>query len=145
MGKMKELHVMSVDPADKHVGMCAWIGGAIVEAKTITPIEMCAIVENVQFDMLVIEEFRLYPWMAKNLGFNDMKTSQMIGAMKYLAQRNGTPVTMQGASIKKPAFELMKHNEFELPKGTQHMKDAAAHGYWWHYGSKSPSLRGDTP
>jgi hypothetical protein len=138
MGKMKNLHVVSIDPADKHVGVCFWLGGSIIEAKTITPIQMCEIIEVTQFDAVVIEEFRLYPWMAQNLGFNDMKTSQMIGALKFLANRIGSPVHMQPASIKKPAFARMKAEGFEMPKGTQHAKDAVAHGFWWHYGSKTP-------
>jgi hypothetical protein len=62
----------------------------------------------------------------------------MIGAMKYLAQRIGTPITMQPASIKKPAFAGITAAQFPMPKGNQHVKDAVAHGWWWHYGGDTP-------
>jgi len=144
VGKIKNLHVVSIDPGDKHVGMCVWLGGQIEEAKTIEPLKMAEIIEVIKFDMVVIEDFKLYPWLAQKQGFSAMKTPQLIGALKYLAHRNGSPVAMQPATIKRHAFERMDAQGFDMPKGGQHMRDAVAHGWWWHF--KNPDDTGlETP
>lgn len=45
--------------------------------------------------VLVIEEFRLYPWMARQQGFSTFGTSETIGVCKWLARRAQVPVVMQ--------------------------------------------------
>ena len=79
-----------------------------------------------QPDQVACEAFRLYPWMAKTKTWNTFPTVEVIGVIKYLAQKYGVPVKMQNASMKKACRKSPKHP-------SPHVKDAARHALiWWH-------------
>lgn len=52
-------------------------------------------------DIIVMESFRLYPHMAQTMIANDFPSSQVIGVVKYLAEKVNIPVAMQPASMAK--------------------------------------------
>lgn len=100
--------------------------------------------------LYVVEEFRLYPWMARQQGYSDFKTPRLIGKLEYLAERAGKPLYLQGASNKKPAVakarryaadlaepgfgpELVRlaSGRYDFKGRNQHVRDAIAHGWWW--------------
>lgn len=96
---------------------------------------------------LAIEEFRLYPWLARQQGFSSFGTAETIGVLKYIARRTGVPFTMQSASGSKKdgrkfaqqwGFPMRDRKlgsgkytyygpDFDIP-GLQDPRDAAAHG-----------------
>lgn len=113
------------------------------------------------FDVVVIEEFRLYPWLATHQAFSDFKTCEVIGVVKYLTAMNSMALEIQQATIKKEARTLavehgwpMKERslgsgagkyrglDFDYP-GQQHGRDALAHACYWAWRNpKSPAYQG---
>lgn len=129
--------VISIDPGDSFVGYAEWESGQLTRWVKHTPASLIAELEGKapgSVSTIVVESFRLYPWLAHQQGFSALKTPQLIGVIKYLANYLGANIVEQGASIKKPAFAAMELEGFEMPKTNQHVRDAIAHG--WHYHNK---------
>lgn len=101
------------------------------------------------WDVVVAEEFRLYPWLATQQAFSELHTVEVIGVIKYLCALADLPLYMQKTNIKKEARHLAeahgwpmqvrslgtgkgkyKGPDFAYP-GQQHGRDALAHGCYW--------------
>ena len=154
------VHLRAVDPGDVHVGTVRIEVTDNEAAITHRPVRMGPeafeqiLIEETdrgELDLLVVESFRLYPKMAREQGYSEFLTPQLIGVIRFIARRRGIPVYMQGASIKKmalqvastpkPGFPLQKlrggRRDFE--GRNQHERDAVAHGFWWaHRNDDSP-------
>jgi hypothetical protein len=90
-------------------------------------IEKCVL--DFKPDIVVIEEFKLYPSKAKHLVWNQMYPAQVIGVIKLAAKKLDVPVIMQAATIKK--FSTTEG----CPKDSNiHEKDAYMH--LWFYMKK---------
>jgi len=111
------------------------------------------------YDAVVLEEFRLFPWMATYQSFSELPTVEVIGVVKYLCAKNDTPLYVQRADIKKEARSIaeatgwkMKDRslgsgkgkyrgpDFDYP-GPQHPRDALAHGIYWIYRHRMSPLK----
>lgn len=135
--------IIAIDPGDKHVGWAAIpvdkLGGWDWDDRHTTTFEpqetldmLRKISENgIQVIVLVVEEFRLYPWKAKEQGFSQFHTAEMIGQLKLWVRwfSPETELVMQPAAVKKPTFAIMQGRKIPLTRGTQHSKDAEAHLY----------------
>lgn len=116
---------------------------------------------------LVLEEYRLYPWQARNQGFSTFPTPQAIGVLRYLAKKYQVAVTMQKAAVKRDARKLAERRgvpmtirslgsgkgayrgpDFDAKwlqglygvKSSQHIRDAMAHLVYWAWTNpQSPS------
>lgn len=114
-----------------------------------------------EIDVVVCEEFRLYPWLATHQAFSDFRTVKVIGVIEYLCAINNIAYYEQQAKIKKEARHLateagwsMKERslgsgagkyrgpDFDYP-GQQHGRDALAHACYWAWRNpKSPAYQG---
>ena len=131
---------VSIDPGSVHVGMAWWRGAEIDHIEERTPVTSMTDLVAECPQMLVIEEFRLYPTHAQTLTGSTMGTSQVIGAMTWWARQ--LPVYMQPAAIKIPTRALIKLNGDQTPAGSIHAQDAFLHGYHWlHRGRHLDSPR----
>jgi len=76
-------------------------------------------------DVCVYETFKLYPWMARTKSWSTFPTVEVIGVLKYLANRYAVPIVGQGANMKKSTRINPKHP-------SPHVRDAARHAlvYW---------------
>ena len=131
--------LISIDPGDSHVGYAEWESGKLTHYVKHSPASLIKELESKapgSVETIVVESFRLYPWLAQQQGFSAFKTPQLIGVIKYLSNYLGADLVEQGANIKKPAFAAMASEEFQLPKTNQHVKDAIAHGWWYYYNRK---------
>ncbi len=107
-----------------------------------------------QFDVVVVEEFRLYPELAREQGYSDFPTVEMIGVIKYLCKRANVKVVMQGASIKRKSRRIGERTGFpgkvrslgagrnrytgwDYQAPSQHERDATAHGAWHVFTNES--------
>lgn len=136
--------VVAIDPGGEHVGWCEGLvyqdgtvyvdhlqeydpAGALDRAEGVFPTA----------DTIVIESFRLYPDKAKMLVGSEMETSQLIGALRYLARRSGREPVMQPASIKVPTESVMRHRgvrHLAVSRGLGgHVKDAETHLFQYVY------------
>ena len=173
-------HIAAVDPGDSWGGLSeidlAPLGGRLLgngfvdqsrrgkirlmQCRTLRPDDLLDELDRMapRLHWLVVERYSLYPWMAREQGFSEMLTPQMIGAIKWIARRHGVPVELQdskgtlkaGRAIAKQAGFRMKDRvlgsgqwkyrgpDFDLP-GKPHRRDSASHGMWWtRYSSHSP-------
>lgn len=111
-----------------------------------------------QLSNLVLEEYRLYPWQARNQGFSDFPVPQSIGVLRYISAQYNVPVTMQKATVKKEARKIAERRgvpmqlrslgsgkgayrgpDFDAAwikslygvRSSQHVRDALAHLVHW--------------
>ena len=131
---------LAIDPGDVHVGWCYGRPGREPTCGEWTPKETLEEVRTTlaawqrggEAGELVIEEFVLYPGKAKHQAGSDFRTSQLIGALKLVADDHGVPVVMQSATIKKPTRRQMKARGIESKAVGEgiHASDAELHYYY---------------
>lgn len=83
---------------------------------------------------LVVEEFKLYPWVIQDggLDFDEVRTARGIGALEFIARQAGIEFTFQPATIKEPAMDAGARELFQRPLyENRHANDAIMHG--WYY------------
>lgn len=109
-------------------------------------------------DFIVMEEFRLYPWLASSQGFNTFPAIEVIGVIKYLAAKVDTEVFMQKATVMREGRAAANRHgvpmvqrklgsgkgaykgwDFDIP-GPPHPRDALAHGFWWAFNNETSYL-----
>lgn len=114
-----------------------------------------------EWDIVIVEEFRLYPWLARSQAFSDFKTVEVIGVIKYLTAKHNLPLYMQQAGIKKEARSLAEDHGWPMVerslgsgkgkyrgpdfdfRGQQHGRDALAHAVYWAWRNPhSPTYEG---
>lgn len=88
-------------------------------------------------DIIVIEQFNLYPWKAKSLSWSDMTPSQVIGAVKaWCVDKNVQLVEQPAAMRKQGRLYSQQLERSPLFKARPHAKDALRHAIWYvvnHY------------
>jgi hypothetical protein len=148
-----EINLVAVDPGDIHQGVASFelSDRTIIRhwTRDLTSEALFGLVELAPIDVLVVEEYRLYPEFARQQGYSDFPTCETIGVLKYLACKRSIPIYMQGASIKKKSRRIGERiapgmgKERMIGSGrssywgwdygdrTQHERDATAHGVWW--------------
>lgn len=135
MGVLKDVvQILAIDPGDVHVG---WAHGVIMAGKWYvksgewTPEETVARVQaklGNGIDELVVEKFVLYADKAAAQTWSAMKTPELIGKLKLLAELSEVEVVEQGAYIKKPVKAQMKARGIETSGGKGgHANDAILH------------------
>jgi hypothetical protein len=133
--------ILSVDPGERHCGMAEFRDGACLSAWEMSPGEAIILVRSAlrrgHLEVLLVEQFRLYPWMADQQAFSSFKTVEVIGVLRYLWCEFGQDVTWveNPATIKKPTKAILqargvRSRAKELRAGG-HALDAELHGY--HY------------
>lgn len=176
---------VAIDPGDAHVGIARFTASIgppyrvpdcldqsssgdlrLVECVTLSPRDAISWLETrvCRFRAVVLEEYRLYPWLAREQGFSDFPTAQLVGVVKYLAARVDVPVYMQSAkdNLKDGRSQALRHGfsmvdrqlghgkytyrgpDFNLP-GPPHRRDAASHGCRFAYLDSSSPLVKEQP
>jgi hypothetical protein len=146
MGRtLDNAQVLAIDPGGVHCGMAWFADGVCVRVEDTSP-NLCVDLTNHWLlqpasETLVIEEFRLYPWLAAQQSFSTFATVETIGALK-LARRWNAPhidLVMQPAAIKKPTERIMKARNTRMLAHMEnmgvHCADAELHAY--HYTHKT--------
>ena len=133
--------LLAIDPGGAHCGMAWYQDGTCVRVEEHTP-DVCVDLAHhwmlqPHAQVLIIEEFRLYPWMADTQSFSTFATVEIIGALKT-ARRWVAPhieLVMQPASIKQPTRKIAaaRHHRLLAIKTNAgiHCQDAELHAY--HY------------
>lgn len=156
------MRILAIDPGETHCGMAyfeddddAW---HVVSSWEERP-EECfntayRFMTEEGLDVLVVEEFRLFPWKSQQQGFSQLKTVETIGVLRYLHRRAcelieasnnvksnvgkwSEPQTLpkwieQGSSILKPTRAICKAKGIRRVRGSNdHEASAQIHG--WYY------------
>lgn len=84
-----------------------------------------------QPERVVIEKFRLFPWKGKNLAWDQLWASQIIGAAKLYCRQNTIVIVEQTTDNRDIGY--MHGQVPRLPKSNpaNHAHDAWAHGCYW--------------
>lgn len=129
--------ILAIDPGAIHNGVAYFIGVECSWAIEYTPDELYAqlaiMCELKSVDVVVIEKFQLYPWMAEEQGWSQMETCEVIGVLKYVCRAWDYEPVMQPASIKTPTKAILRRKKIVRKggPGNQHLIDAQLHG--WAY------------
>jgi hypothetical protein len=85
-----------------------------------------------QVGRLVVEDWALYPWKLKSLGWDKCRTARGIGALEVIARIAGVPLVLQPAAIKKSAIAAGAEELFMTPlHENRHANDAVMHGVFF--------------
>lgn len=143
------MRILAIDPGGVHVGMATFEDGGCTRAWEEAPANSLDYVRRAlaagEVDVLIIEEFRLYPWLAQTMSYSDFPTVQLIGAIKFLWATCGATVfdgekttcelVMQAATIKDPTRNVLRgrgiKSQAKKSKAGGHAADAELHGWHW--------------
>lgn len=97
-----------------------------------------SLIENYSPDLIVYEEFKLYPWKAKQKAWSTFPTVEVIGVLRYLAEKHNIEMIGQGADTK-DYFDDKKLKWCSMHKGySPHERDAIRHGFFYlEFGGES--------
>lgn len=137
--KVRPLNFVSIDPGDIHVGFVSWDQSLPDHLEEFSPQKCLKVIQRMAktnwLDLVVIEDWRLYPEMAQKMIGSDFPSCQLIGALKYILDGADIPYHLQPAQVKYPTMGILKNSRFRLiSKRTgcsQHVQDAELHG--WHF------------
>lgn len=77
---------------------------------------------------IVCEDFRIYPWKAKALKFDPVRTARAIGGLQLISRRHRIPLVLQPAAIKKAAQSGGAEELYDYPvHENRHSNDAIQH------------------
>lgn len=85
------------------------------------------IIQEMVPDVLVFEAWRLYPHMAKIMIGNEFLPVQVIGVLRYLAEKHHIPVVLQTAAQAKG----IKPSEIPQSISGPHLRDAWCHAEYY--------------
>ena len=124
--------ILAVDPGDIHVGVAMWRDEEAIAYEVDAEFWLTQFNKILEFlELVIIESFVLYPGRASAQSWSPMQTSEMIGAMKWIAQQAGVPIVMQGANIKIPTRRQCAARGINVAHRSNHAADALVH--LWYY------------
>lgn len=133
------MRVISVDPGGD-TGIALWDVYTkydehkyrLISTKAVKPEEFYKIMREANFDLIIYEDYKLFPQYAKTMSGNDFISSQLIGVMKSTAYLEGIP-THHNLSNIKPFWtdDLLRH--LNLYVTIDHRRDAIRHFLQWFY------------
>lgn len=108
--------------------------------------------------LVIVEEFRLYPEMARQQGYSDFMTTQVIGSVRFMSEYlDWFPFTLAKAEFKAKARRIgeraglpgsirmlgsgrTKYRGWDFQAKTQHERDAIAHLVYWVFRNEASPL-----
>ena len=95
--------------------------------------ELEGFLESKSIDLVVMEEYRIYNWKAKDHANSTVFTLRLIGALEYVLGMRGIGVIFQGAGQAKGFCTDEKLEDWGFWQiGERHARDAIRHGaYFW--------------
>ena len=134
---------VSIDPGES-TGWALWKEGNLVEASTdslwdvidglcgVADLSHTTEIEWPKLDLIVMEDWALYPWKLKELGWDKCRTARGIGAIELIARLSSIQLVLQPAAIKKGAVAAGAEELFLKPlHENRHANDAIMHGVFY--------------
>lgn len=138
-GEASMHRLLAVDPGEEHCGLAMFENGAVAWVAETDPNECVEVVrshlQEGLLNVLVVEDYRLYPDKAQQQGYSQMKTVRLIGVLEYLWKTHGggCVYTEQNADIKKPTKAMLRRKGVKsvakANKAGGHCLDAELHGH----------------
>lgn len=142
---------ISIDPGED-TGWALWNGDDLIDAGTDKLWEFidrlddavgAVTIENEEdnwqsIGLIVIEDWALYPWKLKQMGWDKCRTARGIGAIELVARRSNIEILHQPAKIKEGAIAGGAREMFRRPfHENRHANDAIMHGYFYIQSSRA--------
>ncbi len=154
------MRLVAVDPGDKHNGVAFGLisDGDLYVGRVFTTDRLSLYGELYheasKLDLVIVEEYRLYPELARAQGYSDFPTPQVIGGIMLMSEwLTLFPVHMAKAEVKKRARRIGERAEmpgkirtvnkvrgWDFEGKTQHERDAIAHLVWWTFRNTASPL-----
>ena len=122
--------LLAIDPGARHCGWALFYDGSLADAGELSPDDMLTRARHRGASELVVEEFRLYPHTSCSLAYDPLKTVEVIGALRLIAQWRGAEFITQPAAIKRPAGAMVRRRGLPTLRRGGHARDAQLHGYY---------------
>lgn len=85
------------------------------------------------WELLVVEDWALYPWELENLAWDKCRTARAIGALELIARITGKQIVLQPAKIKEQAVAAGAEEHFLIPlHENRHQNDSLMHGAFYN-------------
>lgn len=128
--------LIAIDPGEKHNGIAELVNSDGWVLTSLLTLDQEGVADRLEDQALtrvlvVIEEYRLYPWLLQQQGYSAVKTVEMIGVVRHICRRREWRLVEQPATIKKPAAGWMQRKGIDHQGKNQHERDAEMHAY--HY------------
>lgn len=81
-------------------------------------------------EVVICEQYRLFPWKSNQQAMSLFDTVRIIGAIEYWCYSNGASLFMQEPSIKSTAY-LWANRTVSKTHSKTHAADAYCHGLYW--------------
>lgn len=106
------------------------VGDALLQTHRHRDTELLSRVSS--WELIVIEDWQLYPWKAQDLSWDKQLTVRGLGALQFIAHALGRDCVLQPAKIKEAAVVAGAEELFARPlHDNRHQNDATMHGV--HY------------
>lgn len=122
--------ILGIDPGESHTGLCVIRDGeAVFWSETERWQGIREFLGTATIDVVVAEDFRLYPSKAKMQSGDQMWTARVLGAIQFMCEMYKIPFELQSASRIR-SDPLVK--DVKVAK-SKHINDAAKHAlaYWY--------------
>lgn len=141
--------LLALDPGET-TGVAIFQQGKLIETSQESTkeiksalITIAPILNRDGFDAIVIEEYRIYSWKAKDHAWSDLHTSRLIGAVELMCAMHNLPLFKQSAQIAKQFCTDKKLKEWGYwQRGQVHARDAIRHGCYYILFGKHPKDKG---
>lgn len=125
---------IAIDPGEKHCGV-AWLDNKDYGNTTLSPRGMLRQLESLlvkgAVELVIVEEFRLYPWKSNQQSFSQMQTVEVIGVIRFLCEKHKVRMVEQKPVDVKAFVPDKKLNDKGWLTGDRHAKDASRHLYYY--------------
>lgn len=92
-------------------------------------LELRTVIKHYKPTVVVIEDYRVYHWKAKDHTHSDLFTSRLIGTVEMTCAQLSIPLVKQMASIAKRFMTDKKLKDWDFwIRGQRHARDAIRHG-----------------
>jgi hypothetical protein len=125
--------LLALDPGETvgwavfEMGQLTKCGHAAGDATTIEDL-----VAREQPSVVVMEEYRIYPWRLKQHSLSNVPTLRLIGALQYILQTKGIPYHMQTAQQAKGFATDQRLKQWGMyPQKLRHARDAVRHAVYY--------------
>lgn len=131
--------IIAIDPGTKNTGFALFdhlslLGAGVIGSKNHDIDVLFDLIQIKDVQTIVLELFHLFPFKAKEQSWDQLRVVQVIGIIKYLAEKQSIPVILQEPN-KKQAFPDARLTKDGYYVPNNHARDAIRHGlYFFKFG-----------
>jgi len=129
--------IAAIDPGET-TGLCCFRGHTLDDVRQITTKNVANGAWDIrqwlhdrQPDMVVMEDYRVYSWKAKDHAWQALHTPKLIGALEYICMIDEFPLHLQMAQQAKGFCTDQKLKIWEVYNTGRHARDAIRHAIYY--------------